>query len=332
MVDAFVDGARALGRNPRILSAGFVPAIDAFNQLSASVRLANDVRAAESAWVVAAAGSYGGAAAGAGRPYACWIATSLDDEWRARVDRLKPARRIAHAVNAPVLRRLERRVLEQADAVYGISPASRDALASAGRRDDVGVLPIPVDVERFRPGPDDIWESGLAEPMVVFVGRGDDPRKNAPLLLNAWETTRRELPAAHLTLVGRTPPEPLPPGVSALGEVDDVARVLRRAALFVLPSLQEGFGIVVAEALACGVPVVSTPSGGPEALLRGSGGGEVLQSFDADELASRMSGLLSDLPALRRMRSAGRAYVVEHHSPEAFRRALAAAFASLGGR
>lgn len=330
MVDAFVDGARAIGRTPRTLSVGFVPGVHAFDQLWKSVRLARDVRAAESVWVVAAVASYGGAAARAGRAYACWIATSLEDEWRTRHEQGLP-RRIAHAANTPVLRHLERHVLEQAAAVYGISPASRDALASSGRRDDVGILPIPIDVERFRPEPEDVWERRLAEPRVVFVGRGDDPRKNMPLLLDAWKEVKRELPHSSLTLVGRRPLQHLPPGATAVGEVDDVARELRRGALFVLPSLQEGFGIVAAEALACGVPVLSTPCGGPEALLRDSGGGEVLQSFDVDELATRMTTLLADPSALRRMRSSGRAYVAEHYSPEAFQQALAAAFASFDG-
>ena len=51
-------------------------------------------------------------------------------------------------------------------------------------------------------------------------------------------------------LVGDPPQGPLPDGVAALGRVPSVAEALRRAALLVLPSLQEGFGIVVAEALA----------------------------------------------------------------------------------
>ena len=130
------------------------------------------------------------------------------------------------------------------------------------------------------------------------------------------------MPSARLRLIG-SPPAQLPEGVDALGHVDSIAEPLRESTLFVLPSWQEGFGIVAAEALACGVPVVTTPSGGPEQLLRDSGGGRVLSGFAVEELAETVSALLEDVATLRRMRAAGREYVVREHSPGRFRSLLA---------
>jgi phosphatidylinositol alpha-1,6-mannosyltransferase len=113
-----------------------------------------------------------------------------------------------------------------------------------------------------------------------------------------------------------------------------VARVeeeLRRGTLFVLPARQEGFGIVAAEAMAAGLPVISTPSGGPEHLLRSSGGGQVVGSFDPQELAEALVGLLADARTLSAMRAAGRAYVAREHSFDRFLHDLAAAVARVDG-
>ena len=114
------------------------------------------------------------------------------------------------------------------------------------------------------------------------------------LLLQAWPQVRSQLPDMTLRLVGRAPAGPLPAGVEATGEVASVADELRRASLFVLPSLQEGFGIVVAEALASGTPVVVTPCGGPEELVRASGAGTVLADFEPGTLAEALVAALAD--------------------------------------
>lgn len=334
-MDAFLEGARALGREPELLYAphptfdgrrATLDRVEAVRQLRAGRRLAERARAARSLWVAVTIATNGLAAVRSGRPYRCWLGTSLDDEWTARARGLDPARRLAQRLNAPLLRRIERRVIRGAERVYATSPASRRAVAAAGGLDEaaIGILPIPVDVERFAPEPDERWLARLDAPTIAFVGRADDPRKNLELLLAALPAIRSRVPGARVRLIG-APPATVPEGVDALGPVASVSEALREASLFVLPSWQEGFGIVAAEALACGVPVVTTPSGGPEALVRDSGGGTVLHSFDAEDLAETAAGLLEDVARLVRMRQSGREHVVREHSPERFRSLLAEA-------
>ena len=333
--DAFLAGVRALGREPEVLYAphptfdgrrATLDKVEAIRQLRAGSRLAGRARAARSLWVASTIATNGLAAVRSGRPYRGWLGTSLDDEWRARARGLDPARRLAQRLNAPVLRSIERRVVRGAERVYATSPGSRKGIASAGGLDEsaIGILPIPIDVERFAPEPDERWLARLEAPTIAFVGRANDPRKNLPLLLDALPGIRARVPGARLRLIGQSP-RAVPEGVDAVGPVESVADAVREASLFVLPSWQEGFGIVAAEALACGVPVVTTPSGGPEELVRGSKGGVVLASFDAEELAETVAALLGDAARLVSMRRSGREHVLREHSPERFRSLLAEA-------
>ena len=326
--EAFVRAARELGREPELLHPRFVPLVDSVAQLVESRRLAPTVRQARSAWVVAAAAPYGDAALRSGRPYAAWIGTSLDEEWAARRPHLRRSRRLALELNAPLLRRLEGRILRGARRLYATSPTSRAGLAAAADIDPetIAILPIPVDTTLFRPA-----SEREGTPVVVFVGRADDPRKNARLLLEAWPQVRAEAPDVVLRLVGRPPDSPLPAGVEVTGQVASVAAELRPASLFVLPSLQEGFGIVVAEALASGLPAVVTPCGGPEELVRASGGGTVLADFAPTTLADAVVAALADPERLAEQGARGRAYVEANHSPERLRAELAVAFAEFGG-
>jgi glycosyltransferase involved in cell wall biosynthesis len=117
----------------------------------------------------------------------------------------------------------------------------------------------------------------------------------------------------------------MPAGVEVVGEVGDVASELRKAALFVLPSRQEGFCIAAAEALAVGLPVVSTPCGGPEDMIRSSRGGVVVDGFDGADLAAGIADAVADSAAVATMRVAGCEYVRRVHAPARFRERLTAA-------
>jgi glycosyltransferase involved in cell wall biosynthesis len=109
-------------------------------------------------------------------------------------------------------------------------------------------------------------------PYALFVGTLE-PRKNLPLLLHAFALVRRELDA-ELWLVGARGwlDEPifaahassgLADAARFLGQLssDDLAVLYSHAGVFVLPSLYEGFGLPVLEAMACGAPVVCSNAG-----------------------------------------------------------------------
>ena len=151
---------------------------DFANQLAAGWRLAPHLLGARSVWVVSTTAVHGYPALRSGRRYSCWIGTGLADEWAGRRPGLRASRRLAIRTNAPVLRRLERRVLKGAAQVYATSPWSQGSIARAGGlgEDRVGILPIPVDLDEFFPAPDEVWRATLEHPVLVFVGRATDSR------------------------------------------------------------------------------------------------------------------------------------------------------------
>ena len=338
--NAFCAAAGQLGRTPELL---FDPhpgldgsltwlRVEALRQRRAARRLMEPARAARSLWVVSSLAHNGGAAPRTGRSYACWIGTTIDSEWAGRAPGLSGRHRRLAAASLPAIRRLERSVLQGAARLYATSSASRDSVAQAAGRPvaDVGRLPIPVDLGRFAPEPDEAWLARLDAPVIGFVGRLDDPRKNATLLVRAFALVRAELPEARLRLIGSGEAR-AGAGIESLGFVYDVAPVLRECALLVSTARQEGFGIAVAEALACGVPVVSTPSGGPEELLRGSNGGVVLDGWSERELADAVLELLADRARLTELRRRGREHVAREHAPQQLTELLATAFEELDG-
>jgi glycosyltransferase involved in cell wall biosynthesis len=162
---------------------------------------------------------------------------------------------------------------------------------------EVPVIQPPVDVHRFTPGP-----ARTENPTLVCAATLDEPRKRVDLLVRAFRRVRREHQQARL-LINRPRDQGLatafgdPATGVELVDMDDRAALARRYAeawVSVLPSVGEAFGLVLAEALACGTPGVGSDDGGiPEVLDRPevgrlfSGGEEELASalLEAIELA-----------------------------------------------
>jgi UDP-glucose:(heptosyl)LPS alpha-1,3-glucosyltransferase len=147
-------------------------------------------------------------------------------------------------------------------------------------RERIGVLYNGVDLARFDParrtldGPAARAELGLgAEPLCVAIGSGFE-RKGFDLLLRLWEEGP---PAAVLAIIGgderlayyRAWAARLGGRVRLLGPRPDVERWLAAADVLVAPSRQEAFGNVALEALAAGVPVVTSRRSGVAELIDG---------------------------------------------------------------
>ena len=167
--------------------------------------------------------------------------------------------------------------LKRADAIVAISEYTKRTLVQAlglpqGR---IHVVYPGVDHERFRPV--DVPASfraryGLdrAGRYVLFVG-SDDPRKNLPTLVRAFARVKQRIPEVRLLKVGAPHFQREREHLLALIEEleltrnvlffdgvsdEDLPLFYNAAGLLVLPSLYEGFGLPVVEAMACGTPVV----------------------------------------------------------------------------
>jgi glycosyltransferase involved in cell wall biosynthesis len=146
----------------------------------------------------------------------------------------------------------------------------------------------------------------ITRPYLLYLGSGE-PRKNLATLIDAWRGARRTIENLDLVLVG---PESVPcgegPQPRLLGRCDDatVAAFLSGAAAFVYPSLYEGFGLPVLEAMQAGVAVIVSRD---PALLETAGG--AARDVDALSVADWRKAIVETVQSpdeSNRLRSLGR--------------------------
>jgi glycosyltransferase involved in cell wall biosynthesis len=164
-----------------------------------------------------------------------------------------------------------------------------------------------------------------SEPRLLCIGRLI-PIKGHLVLLRALAQARRLVPEVTLDLAGRGPLEPalkeyarelgVEDAVRFLGFVSPVQRAIEDAAIVVVPSLGEGFGMVALEAMERGRPVIASAVGGlPEIVVHGETG-LVVPSGDAEALADAIVELAGDLGRAAAMGAAGRERALSEFTPE----------------
>lgn len=216
-----------------------------------------------------------------------------------------------------------------ADLVLAPSQFVADTILSHCPDRHVQLASYGVDLEYWTPR----TEASAADRPLQFLFAGQlGIRKGLPVLLEAWKSAA--LADAHLHLVGRWSLSAaclrdLPPQVSYHGlcSRDELRTWYRRADVFVFPSFFEGFPLVVLEAMACGLPVISTEVLRGMGLLQSDCGVEV-PSGNPDALVAALRQLSAARDRLPSMRQRARA-AVEHYSWLRYRQQVAAAVAAL---
>ncbi len=224
------------------------------------------------------------------------------------------------------------------DAVLAISSAVAEALADAGVKPQrVTIIPSGVDCERFRPPEESVRTQARAalrlttEEIAIGTVGALEHRKGHRHLLEAIATlvdgaqgTRAmrlkcfvagdgSLRAALDADVRRLGLEPF---VRLMGPLEDPRVLLWALDIFALPSLKEGLGVALLEAMACGLPVVASDTAGPKELIEHEHSGLLFRPGSSAELAQALKRVIRTPGMRSAIGGAARDRIVERFTME----------------
>jgi glycosyltransferase involved in cell wall biosynthesis len=269
------------------------------------------------------------AVCGLGKPVAVQCATRAIVERRRQAATAKGPSRVWRRWMTKLTDRLDRKALQTVNAIQVENTWMLDYAreVNVGRDVIIRYAPPGVDAARFLLA---AQRDLLADPYILNVGRLDDPRKNIGLLLEAFANLPTELQSTtRLVLAGAAGPGPAFWGrVKELGlvhrvefvaspDADTLVRLYQAASVFALSSDEEGLGVVILEAMACGIPVVSTRSGGPEGIITDGVDGYLVALDDEKAMADRLARLLADTVLNECMGEAAREKIMQKYEARA---------------
>jgi glycosyltransferase involved in cell wall biosynthesis len=209
--------------------------------------------------------------------------------------------------------------LRHAGALTAITEDCRQhALRAGAPPEHIRLVFNGTDLRRFSPAENGNGTDPGFGPHMVFACRQLFPRKGIRFLLEAAAELKPQFPDLKIVLAGDGFERPelarlaadlgIASDVTFLGWVPntDLPPYYRAAAVSVIPSLEEGFGIPAAEAMGCEVAVVASDAGGLPEVVENGVTGLVVPRGDAKALATAIGSLLADPQKRRSMGQAGR--------------------------
>ena len=228
-------------------------------------------------------------------------------------------------------------------AVVAVSTSTREALVQFGLpSDSITLIQNGVDADRYTPGRDSALRDelgvGAGELLVGAVGNIRTP-KAYDVLLRAAALTLARVPNCHVAIVGQGDEAALKPlrelrdslGIGArchfLGFRKSTPELYRNFDVFVSSSRSEGLSLAFLEAMASGLAVVATRSGGPQEVIEPDQSGILVPIENPEALAEGLVRTLSDAGFRARLGSAARGRVVESFSLNSVLRQYATLYA-----
>jgi len=217
---------------------------------------------------------------------------------------------------------MQKKVVRQLDNLVTVSEFSRLDIAAdfAVPEHKLRIVHNGIDTEAFRPIPDIERDSCT----VMATASADAPLKGLDYLIRAIAELAGEMPRLKLTVLGKLKKDgDTVKLIKQLGVGDritfhsglstqEVAELYARATCAVVPSVYEGFGLPAGEAMACGVPIISTDGGAlPEVV---GDAGITVPTRDAGALASAIRVMLDDEKLRQKLSERGRRRILEKFS------------------
>ncbi len=218
--------------------------------------------------------------------------------------------------------------VEVSDGITAVSQAiSRQTKEMFGISNHIEVIPNFVNVEQFKPEIRHCSRRTFAaeDEKILLHASNFRPVKRIPDVIEVFRQVRSQM-KAKLILVGDGPEmslaehmisqHGLTDDVLLLGNQDSIATILPVADLFVLPSQTESFGLAALEAMACGVPVLASDTGGLPELVTSGRDGYLLPVGDVPGMVEKATSILKHDQRLREMKKAARQTAMERFSEE----------------
>lgn len=233
----------------------------------------------------------------------------------------------AHAVSTPLRSVLTKYALRKANKIVAVSRVLANSIKTYNEKLDIKVIPNPVNVHKFKPS-----YTGQNLTKKILHVSSLKPVKGISYLIEAVANLKNKRNDFIVDIVGGdvdyiqtyknlAKNKQIENIIRFHGKKsnDEVVNFMNRCSFFVFPSIEESFGVVLIEAMACGKPVIATKSGGPEEIVRNESG-ILIPPEDTESLTEALDYMLDNFQKNNSKHI--RQYIKDNFSYEVFGEAL----------